>query len=214
MALQRSKSAPQGIPALLPMPRSVPRASSFQTIQNAVKTVKTVPLAERTDMEREDPFSLLGFFPSSLGEEKWGWIRGEEKVEKAWTAEEGESGSVLFGESDKLTQEAIKGEDKLGVLSLGGLFQDLEGKLWSPSSYGVAAEREAPDEDREAVDEDSLWLGLRVRRGKTLGTMPEMAGRDAEDWKTSIDSAIDEYFPIWDIDSGNSRETKLPQAGG
>ncbi|KAF8078733.1 hypothetical protein FPV67DRAFT_75145 [Lyophyllum atratum] len=213
MALQRSKSAPQGIPALLAIPPSLPRASSFHTIQKAVNSVKTVPLAvevaERTNLERGDPFSLSGFFPSSLGEEKWGWLRGDEKAEKKiWAAEEGGSGNVLFAESDKLTQEAIKGEDKLGVLSLGRLFNDLEGKLWLSSDNEVYR-----DEDREAVDEDSLWLGLRVRRGKTLRTTQETADGDAEDWKTPIDSAIDEYFPIWDIDSGNSRDTKLPHVG-
>jgi len=191
-----------GSPAIQVRPPRYTRATTHTPQPLAVVT-------ERTTLERGDPFSLSGFFPSSLGEEKWDWLRGEEKVEKKiWAAEEGGSANVLFGESDKLTQEAIKGEDKLGVLSLGGLFNDLEGKLWlSPDGEGYR------DEDREAVDEDSLWLGLRVRRGKTLRTMPEMADADAEDWKTPIDSAIDEYFPIWDIDSGNSRDTKLPHVG-
>jgi len=214
MALQRSRSAPHGVPALLPIPRSLPRASSFQTIQNAVKTVKTVRLGERTVVEREDPFSLSGFFPSSLGEENWSWLRGEEKVEKKiWTAEEAGMGGVLFGESDTLTQEAIKGEDKLGVLSLGGLFNDLEGKLW-PLYNGATEGEGTRDEDREAVDEDSLWRGLCVRRGRALRTMAATADADAEGWKTPLDSAIDDYFPIWDIQPGKSRETKLPQVGG
>ncbi|KAF5384793.1 hypothetical protein D9615_001425 [Tricholomella constricta] len=213
MALQRSKSAPHGVPALVPAPTRLQRASSFHTIQQAVKPVKAAHMAaipERAAAEREDPFSLSGFFPSSLREDKWGWLRDEEKVEKKrWTAEDGGHGGVLFGESDKLTREVIKGEDKMGVLSLGGLLTELEGEL--RTSYGAAmggdGEREAMDGEREAMDEDSLWLALRLRRGTTL---PEMPVADAEHWKTPVDSAIDEYFPIWDIQPGNSRGTKLP----
>ncbi|KAG5647628.1 hypothetical protein DXG03_008981 [Asterophora parasitica] len=204
-ALQRSKSAPHGMPALLPAPASLVRASSFHTTQEAAKPVKKPPMAavaERVAEERGDPFSLSGFFPSSLGDDKWGWLRDEEKEqEKQWSTEDGDGGSVLFGEEDSMTREAIRLEDKLGVLSLGGILQTLAGEM--------RAEYDG-DGEREAVDEETLWAGLRARRARTLSTLPEFAGRDAEDWKTPVDSAIDEYFPIWDIAAGNSRETKVP----
>lgn len=70
--------------------------------------------------------------------------------------------------------------------------------------------------DAEAVDEDSLWRGLRLRRDRTLSAvaLPETAGGSrADGWKTPIDSAFDEYFPIWDINVGNSRATKVPHVG-
>ncbi|RDB28625.1 hypothetical protein Hypma_015636 [Hypsizygus marmoreus] len=197
MALQRSKSAPHAIPALLPP--SLPRSSSFHTMPEAAKRA---PIKHEPPVA-EDPFSLAGFFPSSLGEEKWAWLREDIREQDGeWKTGDEDGTTVvcgLNGELEKLTRDAIKDEDKMGVLSLEGVsvFGRSEGEdvLLSPYWSG------------EAVDEDSLCLALRVRRGAGaagsragtgFGTLFLDGGNTG--WrKTPMDSAIDEYFPIWDI---------------
>ncbi|KAG5735951.1 hypothetical protein E4T56_gene1926 [Termitomyces sp. T112] len=111
MTLPRSKSAPDGVPALKPAAPLV-RAASFHTIEETMKSEPLVAVEEHGEEERVDAFNLSGFFP---GEKKWGWVREEGGMK---------TGS-LFGASDRMTREAIKGEDKLGVLRLGELLARL-----------------------------------------------------------------------------------------
>ncbi|KAF9462131.1 hypothetical protein BDZ94DRAFT_1262011 [Collybia nuda] len=124
MSLQRSKSAPHPISGLT----SLPRTASFHYKQ--AKTGHATPL-HTPRIEKEDPFSLSGFFPRIYGnEDEWRWLRdeqqwvGSEKVAGPTEEEEEEEEEkyrVIFGqaESENTTREMIKDEDKLGVLSLG-----------------------------------------------------------------------------------------------
>ncbi|KAG6911519.1 hypothetical protein DXG01_011821, partial [Tephrocybe rancida] len=198
MALQRSKSAPQGVPALLPAPASsLVRAASFHTIGLAIKDAKTERLATVAELEndeRDDAFNLSGFFPRN---KKWVWSGEEEEEEKEGSVIEGGS---LFGKSDRMTREAIKGEDKLGVLSLGTLLKKL-------TSREEEEEEETYVESRrvsQVLDEERGWQRCRVEGNS--GVAATLDG----DWKTPLESAIEEYFPIWDIDGGNSQRTKVP----
>lgn len=90
------------------MPAPLVRASSFHTIGEVIKGAKSERLVEHGEEEGQDAFNLSGFFPR---EKQWGWMEEE--------ADGGVKTGSLFGVSDRITQEAIKGEDKLGVLSLG-----------------------------------------------------------------------------------------------
>ena len=94
-------------------------------------------------VEREDPFSLSGFFPTSLAarehpdsEQEWDWLRAATDEDGAEEEEEYRSGRVSpISESDSewnvptpcspdmedvLAGDAIKREDKLGILALSG----------------------------------------------------------------------------------------------
>jgi len=118
------------------------------------------PSLARSD--REDPFSLTGFFPPSrLGgsEEEWSWIR------KAQDEEEGMYYSNTNWEEPKTPKDdtyetdaaTIRKEDKIGVLSINTLFaskdsQPTDARLFSPYS------------DDGAVDHESLYLALCSRR--------------------------------------------------
>ncbi|KAG6832313.1 hypothetical protein H0H92_003546 [Tricholoma furcatifolium] len=182
MSLARSKSAPHGVPGLLLVPpSSLVRAASFHTIEEVVKDVKSDKLGRVRDYVEVEREDAFNLtgFFPKDLEYRWGWVREEEKVEGS-----------LFGASDKMT-EAIEKEDKLGVLSLGRMLYEGDYEEERKGLGGV-------------VDELSVWLRYRQdgdwETGKSV---------DAGDWKTSLDSAIDEYFPIWDI-SGNSRATKVP----
>ncbi|KAG6862407.1 hypothetical protein C0995_011847 [Termitomyces sp. Mi166 len=145
MTLPRSKSAPNGVPALIPAP--LVRAASFHTIEEVMKDIKSERLVaveeKHGEEEREDAFNLSGFFP---GEKKWGWMGAEE-------AEGGVKTESLFGTSDRMTQEAIKREDKLGVLSLGELLKRLRGTK--------DEETEGSTGGRKVVDEPAVWLEYR-----------------------------------------------------
>lgn len=72
--------------------------------------------------DRKDPFSLAGFFPvsylSSPGEH-WEWLRQEQTFSFVEGVDESlpcTSGPVVFAR-DKI-EDIIKGEDKMGVLSI------------------------------------------------------------------------------------------------
>ncbi|KAG6878657.1 hypothetical protein C0993_001180 [Termitomyces sp. T159_Od127] len=190
--LPRSKSAPNGVPALMPTP--LVRASSFHTIGEVIKGVKSERLVEHGEEEDQDAFNLSGFFPK---EKQWGWMVVE--------ADGGVKMGSLFGVSDQMIQEAIKGEDKLGVLSLGKSHLQHGEKLmimW----LGEMLKRLSGTRD----DEDPEGL----ERNKCVDERPGYR----EDWTghaARLDDAggVDENFPIWGTDHGNSRDTKVPQVG-
>lgn len=73
-----------------------------------------------------------------------------------------------------------------------------------------------------------MWLGEMLKRLSGTGDGEEMegCGRNKErlgygEDRTGtaarlddiLDRAIDEYFPIWAFDHGNSRDTKVPHGG-
>ncbi|EGO05209.1 hypothetical protein SERLA73DRAFT_174215 [Serpula lacrymans var. lacrymans S7.3] len=134
-----------------------------------------------TPRDREDPFNLAGFFPASYSasptteKERWEWLRQEEDeygakrdaVSSVYSfSEEGDGslpttpGPAGFArmEEDK-AEEAIKGEDKMGILSLDTYFATKE-------KNGVYREDRlySPYSDEEAVDHESLYLALSARR--------------------------------------------------
>lgn len=136
MSLQRSKSAPHPFPTLLTT-SSLPRSTSHVQLpqklpKSAHPHVHFRPPAPSPGFtprtERADPFSLGEFFPSSLGytaetqTEEWNWLRdGEEENEdeENEAQEQEQVKDQTSQKNDELAEDAIKREDKLGVLSLG-----------------------------------------------------------------------------------------------
>ncbi|TFK36817.1 hypothetical protein BDQ12DRAFT_226172 [Crucibulum laeve] len=159
MSISRSKSAPHTIVSMTPS--RLARSGSHQYLPGENWGQSSRGTKVTTRRERGDPFSLLGFFPVSLtgieSEDEWQWLREEERRDEKYEGGTSRSQSI-FGEKDeKGTGEAIKGEDKLGVLSLG--------------EYTMVFGQVAGDDERlmspyweEAVDEESLYLGLCARR--------------------------------------------------
>lgn len=117
MPIKRSQSAPIGNGQLLTKVIETPNAHLPRSKSYLVQ--HSAPLNDR-----EDPFSLAGFFPGS-SEERWKWLRRDEGSERASVSSfsVGEEDSALGDMDDELAREAIQDEDKLGVLSL------------SPSTY-------------------------------------------------------------------------------
>lgn len=136
MPIKRSQSAPHPIHALAltnkparastsKEPQAIlPRSKSYLVEHSATDSPISTPW-----VEREDPFSLGGFFPASSRAapeegDQWKWLRrdddDEAQDEKASTSSFSvdEDDSVLGELEDELAGEAIKTEDKFGVLSL------------------------------------------------------------------------------------------------
>ncbi|KAG2159745.1 uncharacterized protein EDB93DRAFT_1052842, partial [Suillus bovinus] len=116
MAIRRSNTAPQ--PLKYQVRPSLARAKSTvdgfnsrldQSSHHVLVATAASPLASPRD--REDPFSLTGFFPEG---EHWEWLRQEQTFEPM-------PGPVVYaphGAEDETIEETIKGEDKMGVLSV------------------------------------------------------------------------------------------------
>lgn len=123
----RSKSAPHPLPGYFAVPSDLPRSSSHvhldRRVQKSARGFSQVhPSASPVispRSEREDPFSLSGFFPSSMSSEneEWSWLRDEDKPDE-------DDGTLIEDEAavrmlDGDLKEMIKKEDKMGILSLG-----------------------------------------------------------------------------------------------
>ncbi|KAF8898854.1 hypothetical protein BD779DRAFT_42854 [Infundibulicybe gibba] len=110
-------------------------------------------------LERGDPFNLGGFFPSSLSdmEGEWDWLRSEDEPKGRPVSIA--NGTGITVEGDIITRKSIKGEDKLGGVSL-------DVHLFDGSVNGEAGRLLSPYTDDEAVDHDSLYLTLCSRRQK------------------------------------------------
>lgn len=156
MSIQRSKSAPHIVASPVKTVH-LPRSTSHQQLQNNASSTSTRGYTPRT--EREDPFSLAGFFPTALveEEEEWRWLHAEEGQ-----SSEGDGGgdrtpsSGIFGQAeDRNTREAIEGEDKLGVLALG---------QWRRSDGVDGPDIGLLSPYREVVDEESLYLAVSSQR--------------------------------------------------
>lgn len=153
MSLQRSKSAPQSLTELSTA-AVIPRTLSFQTKQNEQNFINGT--------DKGDPFNLSGFFPALRGSKAWSWLRNEDTVPPR--------------DDDEEEEAIIKGEDKMGVLSLGKLMRGftLRGPLTEKIDAGqlLVGKTEMGEEERllspycseEAVDHESLYLGLCSRR--------------------------------------------------
>lgn len=142
MPIKRSQSAPQPIEAIFTSTKirastskapnaDLPRSKSYLVDHS----VSHSPLATPW-VEREDPFSLGGFFPASNRSaaaegEQWKWLHrdedesGRDEGQSVASFSVDEDDSVLGELEDELAGEAIKVEDKLGVLSLGKLYMEI-----------------------------------------------------------------------------------------
>jgi hypothetical protein len=131
--LSRAKSTIDGF-----TPRShqssVPTSSQYMF---SASLTAAPPLA--TPRDSEDPFSLAGFFPSysvslERGGERWEWLRQEQpwipardELHTIYSLSEGDDdgslpatpGPIVFARAaENVIEETIKGEDKMGVLSV------------------------------------------------------------------------------------------------
>lgn len=120
-----------------------PRARPKLPRHRSAVTVSAIPhfaSAYTPRVEREDPFSLSGFFPTNLpaltseptSQHEWDWLRAEEdevpterfsgpvspisESDDEWNIPTPLSPDV----EDALARDAIKREDKLGILALTG----------------------------------------------------------------------------------------------
>lgn len=127
MSMKRAQSAPQSIENLFALTKaragtshwpqsSLPRSKSYLVDLHATSSQLVIPWSER-----EDPFSLGGFFPAShrAVSEEWKWLRKEDDEDVARTDKESSSSFSVDDSDSALAEETIKGEDKFGVLSLG-----------------------------------------------------------------------------------------------
>jgi hypothetical protein len=177
MPIKRSQSAPQPVEAVFSVTKVNTNDTATRADLRRTQSYLAQPSATNTPLippspwvEREDPFSLAGFFPASHRatpeDEQWKWLRREEddKVSVSSFSVDDED-SVLGELEEELADKTIKGEDKLGVLSLGKLSLDLAlawyNQLSGVCSYNVL-ERE---------------LRLRYRRPFTLALRRRRSGR-------------------------------------
>ncbi|KAG2154734.1 hypothetical protein DEU56DRAFT_707800, partial [Suillus clintonianus] len=149
MAMRRSNTAPQPLECQVrpPLARAkstidgfIPRLHqpSLPQYRFSVSSTAASPLASPRD--REDPFSLTGFFPAlspARKGEHWEWLR-QEQLEPSYGHAEDEldsiyslpdddvdgslprtPGPVVFARAaEDVIEKTIKGEDKMGVLSV------------------------------------------------------------------------------------------------
>jgi hypothetical protein len=136
--------------------------------------VSSPVLSPISRLERDDPFNLTSFFPTSRiseEEERWSWLRTEDEHE---ITEEPIADENSY--ENKTAGEVIKSEDKLGVLSLSQLFfwydvgRSL--KMLSDTLFAARGHEDLPMDDRllspysdeDVVDVESLYLALHQRR--------------------------------------------------
>jgi len=138
MPIKRSQSAPQPIETLFPPSIGTskqPQTNILRSKSYLVQPSVAVSPIVTPRFEREDPFSLGGFFPASPRvapeeEEQWKWLHKEMDEEDAARADRGtdssftiddddDDDSVIGQLEDRLAEETIKSEDKFGLLSLG-----------------------------------------------------------------------------------------------
>lgn len=126
--LARAKSTIDGF-----IPRShqssLPTSSQYRF---SASLTAASPLA--TTRDREDPFSLAGFFPAYTASprgsgERWEWLlqeQGRDEPHTIYSLSEDDDGPlpatpgpVVFARAaENVIEETIKGEDKMGVLSI------------------------------------------------------------------------------------------------
>ncbi|KAL0951338.1 hypothetical protein HGRIS_008042 [Hohenbuehelia grisea] len=213
MPTQSSQRHTHAKAALPTIPRS--RSSPNFTSTHRHLTAGSLPwLLSPRDGDKEDPFSLTGFFPSSMalgGTEEawqeWVWLRtdkehqplGANGIEEDGAASDGLADALepLPAEDDaydpglglagveELMRKTIKEEDKLGLLSWGATVRN-------PFVDKGQEEHEDPVQDRlfspymndEPEDHEALYLALSARRA--LFTHAELnAGQVDEEFEAS-----------------------------
>ncbi|KAI0361303.1 hypothetical protein OH77DRAFT_1516283 [Trametes cingulata] len=193
MSIPRSQSVPHV--SSLRITTDVPRASQRDSARPKLPRHRSAvavagssqPLASlyTPRSEREDPFSLGGFFPANLGafenspeEHEWDWLHASD--DRAVLRSPARSGlvspiseddewdiptpcSAFADAGDALTRDAIKREDKLGILALSGksrlrlLAFVMDGKLNADMILGDPADKlTLPSHGDELYVEDRL----------------------------------------------------------
>jgi hypothetical protein len=121
MYLQRSKTAPQTLTALVTAELQRSASQSQITLKSSrVSHLNYVssPITPRTD-DREDPFSLQGFYPSygHTEESDWAWLKDETEIARTGLLP---NATVDVDQiNDQIAGKLIEEEDKMGILSLG-----------------------------------------------------------------------------------------------
>ncbi|KIJ68562.1 hypothetical protein HYDPIDRAFT_81673 [Hydnomerulius pinastri MD-312] len=218
IVLRRSKTAPQPLDEYDTKHATLTRAKSSLNDLSRLHLQQSTTLPSYgqgsllknvsplgTPHEREDPFSLAGFFPPSsrfappFSEgERWEWLRHDEdryvsprdELRSVYSFTEDEAdGSlpptpgpgVFFARLDEdVAEEAIKGEDKMGVLSLNAIFLARDGHAREDKLY-------SPYSEEEAVDHESLYLALSRRR-HAESVRPVSAGSVGDEGKLFLQS--------------------------
>ncbi|KAI0375298.1 hypothetical protein BV20DRAFT_960404 [Pilatotrama ljubarskyi] len=192
MSIPRSQSVPHvsSLRITTDMPRASQRDSARPKLPRHRSAVavsgSTQPLASlyTPRSEREDPFSLGGFFPANLGafesspaEQEWDWLHAEDDRAAALRSP-ARSGlvspiseddewdiptpcSAFADAGDALARDAIKREDKLGILALGDKLTLLshgdelyvENRLLSPYT-----------QPGDPLDDEAVYDALRALR--------------------------------------------------
>ncbi|KAG1862169.1 hypothetical protein F4604DRAFT_1786311 [Suillus subluteus] len=164
MAIRRSNTAPQSLeyqvrPGLARAKSAIdgfiPRLDQTSVPASSHHRLSAFVATAASPLDRKDPFSLTGFFPASYLSspgEHWEWLRQEQTFEPVDSElqSEGVDGSLLDtpgpvvfarGAEDEIEQ-TIKGEDKMGVLSvLNTIFLTEDG-------------------EDESIDHESLYLAI------------------------------------------------------
>lgn len=139
MPIQRTQSAPQPVEAVFSLTEANVNRSGTRADLRRTKSHLVQPSANNTPLtpvspwvEREDPFSLASFFPTSHRaapeDEQWKWLRREDDSGarddrvSVFSFSVDDEDSVLGELENEMAGETIKGEDKLGVLSFGMLY--------------------------------------------------------------------------------------------
>ncbi|KAI0778476.1 hypothetical protein BD413DRAFT_465769 [Trametes elegans] len=197
-SLPRSQSVPHvgSLRITTDLPRSPTQGSrpKLPRHRSAVAVSGTQPLASlyTPRSEREDPFSLGGFFPSNLGafdsspvEHEWDWLHSPDDDAPRAVRSPLRSGlvspiseddeweiptpcSALAETGDTLARDAIKREDKLGILALGGT-----SPLALHAAHSHSHGEDVYGEDRllspytqpgDPLDDDAVYDALRALR--------------------------------------------------
>ncbi|KAG1875649.1 hypothetical protein DFJ58DRAFT_757263 [Suillus subalutaceus] len=156
MAIRRSNTAPQSLehqvrPGLARAKSAVdgfiPRLDQTSVPASSHHSLSAFVATAASPRDRKDPFSLTDFFPASYLSspgEHWEWLRQEQTFEPGVDGSLPDTpGPVMFarGAEDEIEQ-TIKGEDKMGVLSvLNTIFLTEDG-------------------EDESIDHESLYLAI------------------------------------------------------
>lgn len=184
MSIPRSQSVPHvgslkittaDLPGPGPRTRThLPRHRSAVAVAGTIQPPLSSLYSPRS--EREDPFSLGGFFPAPLGtfenspvEHEWDWLHaaddaatGTHRSPSARSTRSGlvsplseddewevrTPGSAFADEGDALARDAILREDKMGILALSGMSPPLRSRMM----WNTEAEWDAGAHCRQAVD--------------------------------------------------------------
>ncbi|KAH9837043.1 uncharacterized protein C8Q71DRAFT_756605 [Rhodofomes roseus] len=153
----------------------------------------TSPIVRSPSGEREDPFSLFNFFPSSLGlgerDDGWKWLQDDAiRAERSPTrsgystpfAEEDEwlpttpPDGELYAQplDEELAEEAIQREDKFGILTFGDFLASRRaGNKYSDDQLM------SPYSEYDLTDDEALYHALSALRA-SRGLAMEREGAD------------------------------------